>query len=89
VACAKFIVSGKVQGVFFRASARAEAERLRLRGYARNLSDGSVEVVAIGDEAALSTLEAWLHRGPTHARVAGVDREELADETSLEGFSIS
>uniref|UniRef100_A0A8J8AZH5 Acylphosphatase n=1 Tax=Coralloluteibacterium stylophorae TaxID=1776034 RepID=A0A8J8AZH5_9GAMM len=51
---ARFFVSGYVQGVFFRASTRDEAERLELRGYARNLEDGRVEVLAIGEAAALA-----------------------------------
>ena len=70
---ARFIVSGRVQGVFFRASTREEALRLGLTGHARNLADGSVEVLACGDAAALAALEGWLRRGPPLARVARVD----------------
>jgi acylphosphatase len=66
---ARFLVSGKVQGVFFRASARNEALRLGLHGHARNLSDGSVEVVAKGSDEALKELEQWLRKGPPAARV--------------------
>jgi acylphosphatase len=51
-----------------------EAERLKLGGYARNLPDGSVEVVSQGPETALETLEAHLRRGPSHARVDDVER---------------
>ena len=75
--CARFIVSGRVQGVFFRASARDEARRLGVTGHARNLDDGSVEVVACGEDAALAQLERWLHRGPPHARVASVSRSAV------------
>ena len=82
MACAKFIVSGRVQGVFFRASTRAEAERLGLSGHARNLADGSVEVVAYGAAAALRELDAWLQHGPPSARVQLVVRSELAAESS-------
>ena len=71
-----FRIVGKVQGVFFRHSTRIEAERLGLRGFARNLADGSVEVVAQGAAAALDELHRWLHRGPARARVDIV--EELA-----------
>jgi len=78
--CARFVVRGRVQGVFFRASTRAEALRLGLDGHARNLPDGSVEVVAAGAAAALRELEQWLERGPPLARVAGVERIELADD---------
>jgi acylphosphatase len=75
----RFLVFGKVQGVFFRQSARLEAERLGIRGIARNLSDGSVEILAQGGAAALEELRVWLQRGPAHARVDEV-RETPADE---------
>jgi len=68
----RFRVTGKVQGVFFRQSTRAEAERLSLTGYACNLPDGSVEVVAHGTPSAVEALHQWLHRGPRSARVVGV-----------------
>lgn len=71
---ARFLVSGKVQGVWFRASTRAQADRLGLRGHARNLVDGSVEVLAIGDADAIDALERWLHVGPPLARVDAVLR---------------
>ena len=83
--CAKFIVSGRVQGVFFRASARAEAVRLGLTGYAKNLTDGSVEVLACGDAAALEELQRWLQLGPPSARVANVVRS-CADDAPPEAF---
>jgi acylphosphatase len=73
-----FRIVGKVQGVFFRHSARIEAERLGLRGFVRNLADGSVEVVAQGAAAALDELHRWLHRGPARARVDVV--HELAPQ---------
>ena len=84
--CAKFIVSGRVQGVFFRASARAEAVRLGLTGYAKNLADGSVEVLACGDPAALDELQRWLQVGPPAARVVSVERRGTA-ETVFAGFA--
>ena len=67
------VVSGKVQGVWFRASAKREADRLGVTGHARNLADGSVEVLACGDAAAVATLIAWLHDGPPQAQVAKVE----------------
>jgi acylphosphatase len=72
--CARFVVSGKVQGVFFRASARDEAQRLNLSGHAKNLDDGSVEVIACGDVANIDALERWLQKGPASARVDRVAR---------------
>ena len=86
--CARFIVSGRVQGVFFRASTRSEAVRLGLNGYARNVADGSVEVLASGDAAALDELQRWLHVGPPAARVASVQRVE-SDESVSGGFQTS
>ena len=75
MAAARFVVSGKVQGVFFRASTRERALDLGLSGRATNLPDGRVEVIAEGDAAALDALEAWLHQGPPAARVESVVRE--------------
>jgi len=72
--CVRFIVSGKVQGVFFRASTREQAQRLDVSGHARNLDDGTVEVIACGDAANLQALERWLQSGPAAARVDSVSR---------------
>jgi acylphosphatase len=66
------IVTGRVQGVYFRAHTQREAERLGLRGYALNRLDGSVEVVAEGEAVTLEPLLAWLWRGSPNARVANV-----------------
>ncbi|MFO7603781.1 MAG: acylphosphatase [Gammaproteobacteria bacterium] len=63
------IVSGNVQGVFFRASTQSQARALALTGYARNQADGTVEVLACGDMQALTQLQAWLWQGPPAARV--------------------
>ena len=71
-ACRLFRVSGRVQGVFYRASTREKAEGLGLTGYAINLRNGDVEVLACGDEAALRALEKWLWEGPPLAAVAQV-----------------
>lgn len=73
-------VSGRVQGVFYRASTRQRALELGLTGYARNLSDGRVEVLAVGDAAAVQTLLDWLSIGPPAARVAHVEVETLQPE---------
>jgi len=72
--CAKFLVRGRVQGVFFRASTRTQAQALGLHGYAKNLADGSVEVLACGAEDALDRLQSWLRQGPPAARVDEVCR---------------
>ena len=86
---AHFIVRGKVQGVWFRASTRAQAERLGLSGHARNLADGSVEVIAVGEGDAIDALERWLHVGPPLARVDALVRSLLPDAAVTEtGFAI-
>ena len=87
MSAARFIVSGKVQGVFFRASTRAQALRIGLRGLARNLADGDVEVIAAGDAQALDRLEAWLRTGPPNARVTGVERDAFDGEVP-DGFEV-
>jgi acylphosphatase len=78
----RFLVMGKVQGVYFRHSARLEAKRLNIRGWACNLTDGSVEVLAQGGIAAVDALHQWLKRGPAHARVDRVLETDAADRKS-------
>ena len=82
----RFLVTGRVQGVFFRASTRQEALRLRLTGYAKNLPDGCVEVLACGDPAAIADLERWLKLGPPLARVEALSREDVT-VGPVEGFA--
>ena len=84
-ACKSFLVSGRVQGVFFRASTRDKALSLGLNGYAKNLSDGRVEVVACGSGDALDELEAWLHEGPRMAEVSDVQVAD-AESPAIDGF---
>ena len=89
MAVARFIVRGKVQGVWFRASTREKAVRLGLRGHAVNLANGGVEVLAVGEAGALDALERWLHRGPPLARVESVRRGggDAVDE-AVHGFEV-
>jgi acylphosphatase len=82
------IVRGRVQGVYFRASTREEARRLGLSGFARNLPDGSVEVVAGGPEEAVRSLVDYLHRGPTQAQVESVEWEEARGLETPHPFGI-
>jgi len=85
--CKRFVVTGRVQGVFYRGAAQDSARRLGLDGWVRNCSDGSVELVACGEARALAELEAWLWRGPSQARVENVVQEtiELQD---FAGFQV-
>lgn len=79
--CVRFLVSGRVQGVFFRGTTQSTARRLRLRGFARNRADGRVEVVACGNTISLRELEEWLRQGPPYARVDAVVAEEIEERT--------
>jgi acylphosphatase len=79
----RWIIRGRVQGVGFRWFVMREAERLKLGGYARNLPDGSVEVVSQGPDTALETLERLLRRGPSAARVDGVDSLQVSLERDV------
>ena len=84
---ARFLVAGKVQGVWFRAGTREQALRLGLAGYARNLPDGRVEVLAIGAPAQLEQLALWLRRGPPLARVDRIEREDVPAPSDWQGFT--
>ena len=72
-----FTVRGRVQGVFFRASTQRVAESLRLTGYAINLPDGDVEVLACGPAHQVDQLGDWLQQGPDMARVDSVRSESI------------
>lgn len=69
----QLIVRGRVQGVFFRAATQREARRLGITGWVRNRNDGSVEMLAEGDEDAVKELASWANHGPSAARVDSVD----------------
>lgn len=82
---ARFFVRGKVQGVFFRASTREQALKLGLRGYAKNLPDGRVEVLAEGNASALDALERWLRVGPPMAKVDSIERSDAHENRGQAG----
>jgi len=80
------IVTGRVQGVAYRASTVHEARDRGLTGWVRNLADGSVELEAQGDRANVDALLAWCAHGPPAARVTGVDVEERDAIAGEHGF---
>jgi acylphosphatase len=84
----QFIVSGKVQGVWFRAGTREQALMLRLSGHVRNTSDGRVQIQAQGNNEELGRLEQWLQHGPPMAKVAAVEVFEIEPELSESNFHI-
>jgi len=82
------IVSGRVQGVWYRGSAQEQAKKLGISGYARNLPDGTVEVLASGDDAAVDEFIGWLHKGPMLARVEAVQITPCESPVAT-GFSVA
>ena len=85
--CKQALVSGKVQGVFYRASTREKARELDVTGYAKNLPCGSVEVLACGEEEAVTRLFEWLHQGPPASNVTGVEIQDVQFSHAV-GFEV-
>ncbi|MFH1200889.1 MAG: acylphosphatase [bacterium] len=81
-------IHGKVQGVFFRDTSRAEAKELNLCGWAKNQTDGTVEIVAEGDDKDLRKFIEWCKYGPDHAEVEKVDVKWTKLTGELDGFVI-
>jgi len=69
----QLLVRGRVQGVYFRASTQREARRLGITGWVKNRADGTIEIVAEGEEVSIRELYGWAQKGPTAARVERVD----------------
>lgn len=82
------LVSGLVQGVSYRASARDEAAQAGLAGWVRNLPSGDVEAVAQGPDDAVARFIGWCHRGPPEARVSGVVVDERPHDGALGAFTV-
>jgi acylphosphatase len=85
--CKRCLVSGIVQGVFYRASSAERARALGVTGYAKNLPDGRVEVLACGEEAKVRELIEWLRQGPPAAQVEDVSVEDVEIDPLPSGFS--
>ena len=85
---AHLIISGVVQGVFYRGAAQRQARGLKLTGFVRNLPDGNVELIAEGEESALDRLVEWCKKGPLGARVEHVKIERKEPEGRFSGFDI-
>ena len=82
------IVSGKVQGVYFRAATQKQAVKLGIQGWVKNLPTGEVEIKAVGENSAIEQLIRWCHKGSTFARVEQVAVTELADNALFVGFEV-
>jgi acylphosphatase len=83
------VVRGLVQGVSFRASAQAEARRLQVAGWVRNLPSGDVEALAEGAPEAVEAFVAWCRRGPAEARVSAVSVDDAPFTGELRGFQVT
>jgi acylphosphatase len=84
----RVLVTGSVQGVFFRASCRTQAERRRVSGWVRNVADGSVEAVFEGEPEPVESMIEWCRRGPDGASVERIDVRSEAPE-GFAGFAIT
>ena len=81
------LIKGIVQGVYYRASAKEQADRLHLTGWVRNTPEGYVEITATGEAAALDTFVAWCRQGPSRAHVTHLETRPL-QETRFTDFAI-
>ena len=79
MSCRRFLISGRVQGVWYRAATRERALALGLSGIARNLPDGRVEIIACGKDDTIEALRVWLWQGPPHAEVSVVEECSVPD----------
>ncbi|MCQ8104398.1 acylphosphatase [Methylomonas sp. SURF-2] len=86
--CMHIIVKGRVQGVYFRAFTQKQAVKLNLKGFVRNLPDGSVEIVASGHPDDLQKLAAWCHKGPILAKVSEVVVNGCSHPEAFANFEI-
>lgn len=84
----KILISGRVQGVYFRMFAHNKAKHLGINGYVRNLPDGRVEIIAEADNSSIGKLIKWCHKGPVTARVDDVEIIELESDEALAPFEI-
>lgn len=80
-------ITGRVQGVWFRASAKEKADELGITGWARNTEDGTVEILAMGEPDVLNEFTTWCRKGPPGARVEHVEERE-EHEQKIVGFTI-
>jgi len=88
IQCQVCRVTGRVQGVYFRGSTQKQAQSLGIRGSARNLPDGRVEVIMCGDADALESLNVWLWRGPQFAEVNDVTCTTIEIDDIPDGFEV-
>lgn len=86
--CVRAVISGKVQGVYFRVFTKEEADHLHLSGWVRNLPNGDVESLIEGPSDRVDTMVDWLAKGSPHSRVDHVEVEEVSNPEPINGFTI-
>jgi acylphosphatase len=86
--CVYCVVSGLVQGVWYRASTQEQAKKLNLTGWVRNLPDGRVEVMACGEKDKVLEMQEWRKEGPPRAKVSDVTYEEVDWKDDLHEFQV-
>jgi len=86
--CRRYLISGRVQGVFYRASAQRYAQSLELSGWVRNRRDGRVELLACGEASVVAELEKWLEIGPEYAKVTNIEIIRENPSTIPAAFSV-
>ena len=84
----RLIISGRVQGVFFRLHTKKEADRIRAKGYVKNLSDGTVEAVIQGTDEEIEEMTLFCKDGPDSAKVDDVKIEEIESDETFDDFSV-
>ncbi|MGD9152737.1 MAG: acylphosphatase [Gammaproteobacteria bacterium] len=82
--CIHCYVTGRVQGVWYRSSAQKEAQKLGVTGWAKNLSDGRVEIMVCGESESVKKFVKWLWKGPMLANVTDIDSEQVSWEDYAE-----
>ena len=82
------VISGQVQGVWFRASTRDKAQQLGLTGWVKNTAEGNVEAIFEGEEQQVQQMIDWCHHGPPQAQVYNVEVQKKPVSQSFEQFSI-
>src|SRR5438067_13066010 len=82
------LIKGKVQGVFYRATAREVAEQLNITGWVKNTDEGHVEAMITGDDKQVEKFIAWCKKGPPKAVVTNIDVEDVAEEKTFQEFKI-
>ena len=85
---AHLIITGRVQGVGYRANTRRKANKLNLRGWVRNLRNGDVEITVEGPEVEVQKLIVWCYRGPTSAHVSTVKVEKSVPTGEFDSFTM-